>query len=196
VLAASLTMPLQAQIGSVSVGRPARLWASAWAGMYTTVDAVGHPGDGAVVNWAFDDYVPAFGAGAEYEVSQGLMLGLEGSYASTDFVTSQNNVRLADGTANLLALFATGRLQYGGTGAVGFYLKGMAGLFGYRMPEPDETNFDPALSTGAGLQYPFRFPAVLFLEWSQLWAYHEKDGIDEGNTGRHSLLRLGFRVGL
>jgi hypothetical protein len=191
-LALMAAPPLAAQIRDVPA--PVRTWVTAWAGMYSTVDEIGDPETGST--WHFDDNVLAFGAGAEYEVAQGLLLGLEGSYSSPDFERIDDNVSVADGTAKLLAFFATGRLRYGGTNTVGGYLKGMAGGFGYRTPDPAATNFDLALSTGAGLEYRFRSRAALYLEWNRIWAYHEKEGIDGGNTGKHSLLRLGFRQGL
>ena len=194
VLAAALPgPPLQAQVRNAPA--PARAWVTGWAGMYTTVDAIGNPTDAGVSTWRFDDNVFAFGAGAEYEVAQGLLLGAEGSYASTDFEVLDDNTVTDQGSAGLLGLFATGRLRYGGNNTVGGYLKGMAGGFGYQMGDTIGTNFDLALSTGAGLEYRFRSRAALYLEWNRIWAYHEKEGIDGGNTGKHSQLRLGFRKG-
>jgi len=184
-------LPLPAQIRDVPP--PARAWVSAWGGMYTTVDAIGDPETAST--WRFDDNVFAFGAGAEYEVARGLLLGAEASYSSTDFERIDDDSVVAQGSADLISAFATGRFRYGGGNTLGGYLKGMAGGFGYRTPDPDATNFDLALSTGAGLEYRFRSRAALYLEWNRIWAYHEKEGIDGGNTGKHSLLRLGFRKG-
>ena len=191
VLAVAAPLPLQAQIQNVPP--PARGWATVWGGMYSKVDAIGDPTTAST--WHFDDNVFAFGAGAEYEIGQNLLLGAEGSYASTDFERTVDQVVAASGKANLMTIFATGRLRYGGISTLGGYLKGMAGTFGYRTPDPDATNFDFALGTGAGLEYRFRPRTAAYLEWNQIWAYHEKEGIDGGNTGRHTVLRLGFRKG-
>jgi len=183
------TLPLQAQ-------RPdaPRAWVSAWAGLYTRVDAVGDPSTSST--WHFGDYAFSYGAGVEYEVAPNLLLGAETSYATTDFDRAQNGVIAALGSANLISAFATGRLRYGGTNKLGGYLKGMAGAFGYRTPDPDATDFDFALATGAGVEYRFWPHAALALEWNQIWAYHKKGEIQGDNTGRHTLFRLGIRAGL
>lgn len=192
---ASTGLPLRAQIRDVPAQTAPRAWVTGWAGMYTTVGGVDNPTDAGIATWRFDDNVFGFGAGAEYEVAQGLLLGAEASYAKTDFesILDADTVR---GSAGLLGLFGTGRLRYGGTNTIGGYLKGMAGGFGYAMGGSTGTNFDLALSTGAGLEYRLRPRAALYLEWNRIWAYHEKQGIDSGNTAKHSLLRLGFRKGL
>jgi hypothetical protein len=188
-LALAASSPLAAQIQDVPA--PPKAWVTGWLGMYTTLDAIGDPETQST--WRFDDNVFAFGAGAEYELARGLLLGAEASYASPSFERAADNTVVAEGSANVMSVFATGRYRYGGTNVIGGYLKGMAGAFGYRTPDPDATNFDLSLSTGAGLEYRFRTRAAAYLEWNRIWAYHEKEGIDGGNTGKHSLLRLGFR---
>lgn len=189
-LCGATALPLGAQIRQVR--SPVHNWVNVWGGMYSTVDAVYDPPTAST--WVFDDNAPAFGIGIERELSQGLMFGVEGSYSSTSFERRDDNVVVAEGTAKLYSAFATGRMQYGGAGSLGGFLKGMAGTFGYATPEAD-TNFDLALSTAAGLEYRFGGRNAAFLEWDKLWAYHEKEGIDSGNTGRHTLLRLGIRQG-
>jgi hypothetical protein len=186
-----LASPLAAQLRDITL--PARNWGTIWGGMFTNVDAIADPETGST--WAFDDNVIAFGAGYEREVSQGLLLGAEAAYASADFERRIDDTVESPGNARLLSLFATGRLRYGGPNAIGFYLKGAAGSFGYRVPDGDGFNFDLGLSTGGGLEYRFRATSAAYIEWNRIWAYHEKEGIDGGNTGRHTLLRLGYRQG-
>lgn len=187
-------LPLQAQISDVQM--PRKMWVGAWAGMYTTVDNVYDPGTDS--GWFFDDTALAFAASIEREISQGLLLGLEGSMASTDFERNDDTSTEPDatGTATLYSGFFTGRLISGGAGRINAYLKGGIGAFGYKVPDPAETNFDFALTSGAGVEYRFRPRLSLGIEWNQIWAYHEKEGLDENNTGRHSLLKAGVRFGL
>lgn len=185
------TLPLHAQIRDVRM--PNRNWGSAWAGMYTRVDNVYDPGTDS--GWYFDDPAFAVGVGLEREVSHGLLLGVEGSYGVTDFERRGDGVLLAEGDANLITALATGRYNSGGGGSLNLYLKGGIGVFGYRVPDPEETNFDFALSWGTGLEYRFRPRVAGVLEWNQYSAYHEKEGLDGGNTARHSMLRLGVRAG-
>lgn len=184
-------LPLHAQIRDIPM--PNRNWAGAWAGMYTGVDFVFDPGTDS--GWYFDDPAFVFGVGLERELSQGLLIGVEGSYAATDFERRADNELLASGDANLITALATGRLISGSGGPISFYLKGGIGAFGYKVPDPAETNFDFALSSGAGVQYRLRPALAALFEWNQYWAYHEKEGLSTSNTGRHSMLRLGVRAG-
>jgi len=188
-LGGALSSPVAAQIRDVTL--PARNWATLWGGLFTNIDAIRDPAT--ETTWAFDDNAIAFGAGVEREVSPGLLLGAEASYASTDFQRRTDTAAEPVGTAKLIGLYATGRYRYGGTNTLGGYLKGAAGGLGYQLAGEDGTNFDLSLSTGAGLEFRFRTRSAAYLEWDRIWAYHEKEGIDGGNTGRHTLLRLGVR---
>lgn len=189
-LFAAASLPLHAQIRDVRLAP--RNWVSLSAGMYTTVDNIYDPESGD--NWAFDNQAIGYGAGLEREITTGLLLGLEGTYATTEW-EQRGDTLVASGDAKLVSGFLTGRYLSGGMGSLGAYLKGGIGAFGYDVPEVDGTNFDFALTYGAGIGYRFATRYAAMLEWTQVRAYHEKEGLDQDNTARHSLLRAGLRVG-
>ncbi|HSJ13619.1 MAG TPA: hypothetical protein VK939_04335 [Longimicrobiales bacterium] len=183
--------PIAAQISGVR--RTPRNVASIFAGLYTTIDAIYDPGTGSL--WHFGDNAPAAGIALHRQVVPGLLLGVEGSWARADFERRTDGIVVAAGDADLFTARATGRLQAATPGSITGYLMGGFGFFGYRVPDPETTAWDLSLSTGAGIEYRFRPATGLFLEWDRIWAYHESEGIDDNNTGRHSLLRLGLRRG-
>jgi opacity protein-like surface antigen len=162
----------------------------AWVGRYTDTGGVNDPQSG---QWRFGE---SFAAGASYNfaVAQPLLIGVETSFASPRYQRSVDNVLVTDDNATFLTLMATGRLLTGGAGPVGFYLKGGAGGFFYRLPDiENQSNF--AFLTGAGIEYGFDPRRAVHLEWGRFFVFHADEGIETQRI-QHSLLRLGLRFGL
>jgi hypothetical protein len=187
-LVASLAFgaPAAAQFRTVKPA-PAR-WASLWVGGYTDLGRV----EDEEGTWRFGSSFGG-GAGVHWRLGQSLLAGADLSYTPADFESS-DGVTVAEGDGRLISAMATGRLRYGGGGDLGFYLTGGAGTFIYDLPDLDRRDADLALLGGAGLEYKFHESRALFLEWGQLWTYHQSEGV-ENNRARHSHLRFGGRLG-
>jgi opacity protein-like surface antigen len=162
-------------------------WFGGWAGRYTDTGRVTEPGQGELrFGEAF-----ALGAGYGFVVAAPLTLGVDASFASPEYEAAVGGDGVIRGRASFLTLMATGRLLTGGSGPVGFYLKGGAGGFFYRIPDRDlDSNF--AFETGAGIDYRLNPRTALNLEWGRFHVYHSTQGIETQRV-QHSLLRLGVR---
>jgi hypothetical protein len=172
-----------------------KAWVAASAVMYTTIAPLLDPGTSS--RWQFDDTAFGAGLGAQYEISQGLLLGAEGTWATTSYERRalESQAVLAEGSATIATAMATGRFAYGGGGAVGIYLTGGAGAIAYNLEDVGEWNSDFALRAGTGIEFLLRRNVGAALEWNRLWAYHEKEELGGGRQN-HSMLRLSLRYGL
>jgi opacity protein-like surface antigen len=172
-----------------------RVQVSAWGGGYTNFGGFSHPGTQDFFNFGSDF---AYGGGLHVRLSPELMVGLDAGYGITRFQRNEigNPNPVATGDAKVGSAFLSARMNTGGSGPLGLYLTGGIGAFAYDLPQPEFDGWDPdfALTAGAGLQYNFRPRIGLYLEYGQIWAYHQKEG--GSNTAKHNLLRLGTRFGL
>jgi hypothetical protein len=193
---------------------PSKNWVTFWGGAYLEPGPVDDPTSG--TTWTMGS---AFGGGIGFhrQVAQGLVLGLDASYApSVPFQytrTSTGAGPFKDGNAQLASAIASGRLQYGGGSALGFYLTGGAGGFFWGVPEltqvtvcpivppcdpPAGGSFDGdlALLTGAGLEYRMGVRSALFLEWGRWWIFHQRGDEVDDNTNKFTGVKFGGRVGI
>jgi hypothetical protein len=178
--------------------RPApRTWAVGFGQMYTNIAGFHDPGTDS--DWRFDDNAFGFGVAAQHEAVQGLILGGEFSLARPAYERRAPGATAplpdASGTATLVTAMVTGRIAYGGSGDLGFYLNGGLGTIAYHLQDVAEWNADFALRAGTGLEYRLNPARALFFEWGRIWGYHEKEGIG-GGAAQHSVLKLGLRIGL
>jgi hypothetical protein len=172
------------------------MYLSAWGGGFTDVGGFAETDLDAFFN--FDNAV-AYGGGLHFRAGQGLVVGVEGTYARPNYrrfvrgATTPEN----EGEARVASALVSARLTSGGGGAFSVYLTGGAGVFAYNIPETglEEWDKDFALSGGAGLDYRIASRLGLFLEYGRMWAYHQK-GDTERNTANHSIVRLGTRLGI
>jgi hypothetical protein len=166
-----------------------------YAQMYNEIGSFADPDTDS--RWVFSDN--AFGAGATFQrvLGQGLLLGVDVSYARPSYERQNldTDAVIASGSASILTALATGRFAYGGGGDLGFYLTGGLGTIAYNLEDVGEWNADFALRAGTGLEYRFDPSKTIFLEWGRLWGYHEKEGVS-GGRATHSVLKLGARFGL
>ncbi len=175
---------------------------------------VWYPDPGTLTDPAIDGRAETrwdFGAGVgpglalHRTLAPGFALGVEGTYASSipveitttcpPDVTCAAVLATASGHARLASAMASARLETGGGGAVAFYFTGSAGFFFWGMPAPvSRWDHDLALRPAAGLQLALAPRSALFLEWGQLWAFHDHEGV-KSNTHKFSQIRLGGRLG-
>jgi opacity protein-like surface antigen len=148
--------------------------------------------------FTFDNAI-AFGGGVHVAVSPGVVVGLDAVYAKPDY--QKRDRRTGDAESSGRASVASGllsmRLNTAGGGRFNLYLTAGAGVFAYDVPEPvvSEWDKDLAAMAGAGLEYRLIPRFAGYFEWTQFWAYHQKEG-NVRNTAKHNLLRLGARVGI
>lgn len=184
-LAASAQRPFPTQ--------PPKTWASVYGVMYTSISSLRDPDTQS--RWAFDDNAFGLGASLHRQVAQGLMLGIDATYARPKYEQQslEGDVVLESGTASIATAMANGRYG-GGGGEIGFYLTGGIGTVAYKLENLDSWNPDFGLQAGTGLEYRFRPNLAAALEWGRTWGYHEKEGLGGGNQ-THSGLKLSLRVG-
>lgn len=171
-----------------------RNWATAYGQMYTNISRLNDPDSDS--RWLFDDHAWGFGARLHREVGQGLLLGVDGSFARPSYERRDlvTDLILAEGTATIATLLANGRFSYSGSSQLGFYLTGGIGTVAYSLEDLGGWNADLALNAGTGLEYRFQPNAGLALEWGRIWGYHEKENLGGGNQ-QHSMLKLALRFG-
>lgn len=178
---------LQAQAGTASN------WAGAYVQMYTGFGAFDDPDTNS--RWAFSDNAFGIGASLQRDVAATLLVGLDVGYARPSYErTDLETDAVVSGDAGVLTALASGRIAYGGTADLGFYLTGGAGTIAYHLEDVGGWNADLALRAGTGLEYRMSPNRALYLEWGRLWGYHEKEGVS-GGKATHSVLKLGLRVG-
>jgi opacity protein-like surface antigen len=170
-------------------------WFTAYGLMYTSIARFHDPTTES--DWVFDDN--AFGAGLNIarELSAGLILGVDASFARPAYERHQRGgsaIAGAAGTATIATAMATGRIGYGGGGDLGFYLTGGIGTIAYSLEDLDGWNTDFALRAGTGLDYRMGSARAIFLEWGRIWGYHEREGVG-GGAAQHGVLKLGLRFG-
>ncbi|MEX1183377.1 MAG: outer membrane beta-barrel protein [Gemmatimonadota bacterium] len=174
---------------------PSRTSISAGPVMYTTISSIVDPDSDS--RWTFDDTGFGFGAGVQREFGQGLLIGVEGTYATTRQERSylDTDVVFESGDAAIATGMLTGRFAYGGGGTVGIYLTGGAGTIAYKLDSLDGWNPDFALRAGTGIEYQFAVGKGIALEWNRIWGYHEKEDLGGGRQN-HSVLKLLGRLAL
>jgi hypothetical protein len=172
-------------------------WLSGYGLMYTGISGFHDPGSES--DWVFDDNAFGFGLGLQREVTSGLLIGADVSYARPAYERRLRNTTVAipgaTGKAGVATALATGRIGYGGASDLGFYLSGAVGTIGYNLEDLGAWNFDLALRAGTGLEYRLSPSQALYLEWGRIWGYHEREGIG-GGAAQHSKLQLGLRFGM
>jgi hypothetical protein len=196
--AALLLLLVTAAAVDAQAGGPApRTWGVVFGQMYTNIAGFHDPGTAS--DWVFDDNAFGFGVAAQHEAVQGLILGGEFSLARPAYERRVQGTSVAlpgaTGTATLATAMVTGRIAYGGSGDLGFYLNGGLGTVAYHLEDVAEWNADFALRAGTGLEYRLTPARALFFEWGRIWGYHERNGIG-GGAAQHSVLKLGLRIGL
>jgi hypothetical protein len=193
---------------------PSKNWVTFWGGAYLEPGPIVDPTTG--TTWEMGSTFGG-GIGLHRQVAQGLVLGVDGSYApSVPFKyrrTSTGAGPFRDGNGQLASAVASGRLQYGGGSALGLYLTGGAGGLFWGVPELSQTvicpivapceepaggNFDGdlALLTGAGLEYRMGPRSALFLEWGRWWIFHQRGDEVDDNTNKFTGIKFGGRVGV
>lgn len=186
----ALSTPAAAQFRTVQ--KAPNTWVTGWVGGYMSPGSVVDAESG---KWDFGSSF-AGGLGLHRQVGRSLVLGVEGSFAPAAYerLDLDTNEVLGSGNARLVTGMLTGRLQTGGGGGLGMYVTGGIGAVVYGIPDLDRWDPDLALRTGAGMEYRPSHNRALFLEWGQLWTYHQKEGVRD-NTAKHSQLRAGVRFG-
>jgi opacity protein-like surface antigen len=174
---------------------PPATWASVYGLMYTNISSFADPDSDS--RWVFDDNAWGLGASVHRQVSQGLLIGVDGSFARPAYERRilDNTAVIASGTATLATVHASGRFSYGGGSELGLYLTGGIGTLLYSLEDLGGWNADLSLHAGTGLEYRFHRSRSLALEWGRLWGYHEKEDLG-GGSQQHSVLKLAFRLGL
>jgi hypothetical protein len=154
----------------------------------------------------------AFGGGAHHQLGQGLMIGLDGSFAPSvpfEFHHLDTDALLQPkGNAKVASAMLSGRLQYGGGASFGIYLNGGLGGFAWNVPalnssptclqcKPQGSHWDTDLGvlTGAGFEYRLAPRTALFLEWGRFWVFHQHEGVSS-NSIKFTGLKLGGRMAL
>ena len=197
LLLATIAFLFAAQAALSAQMRPFRsgpsTWVSAYGLMYTGMDGFEDPDSDS--RWSFEDNTLGFGATLLRQLGQGVLIGADVSlakpeYEAVDLSTSDT----MPGTARVGTAMLLGRIAYGGSADLGFYLTGGIGAIGYDLEHLDGWNTDFALRAGTGLEYRFQPSGAVFLEWGRLWGYHEKEGVSGGRVS-HSQLKLGGRLG-
>lgn len=182
--------PVEAQPGGP------RVWVSGWAGRFTSL---GGFSDGDLdAFFRFED-ATAFGGGAHFIVSPGLVLGLDVLYGTSSYERFNRDDASAqgDGDAKVGSALASLRMA-GGGGILGLYLSAGGGVFAWDLDDAeleDGWDLDLALQIAAGLEYAFQRRARLFAEYGQWWVYHQKDDEIRSNKPTHNLIRVGARFG-
>jgi hypothetical protein len=166
-------------------------WVSGYGLMYTGIAGFRDPGTAS--DWIFDDNAFGFGADLKFEVTTGLLLGVDLSMARPRYARRGPGTDVT-GTATVGTAMLDGRISYGGLPELGFYLTGGLGTIAYYLEDLEEWNADFALRAGTGLEYRVARRQALFLEWGRIWGYHERDGVG-GGAAQHSVLKLGLRFG-
>jgi hypothetical protein len=182
--------PVEAQPGAP------RVWVSGWAGRFTSL---GGFSDGDLdAFFRFDD-ATAFGAGAHFTVSPGLVLGLDALYGTSSYQRFNRDDASAQGEGDAKVGSALASLRMaGGGGILGLYLSAGGGVFAWDLDDAELEegwDLDLALQIAAGLEYAFHTRARLFAEYGQWWVYHQKDDEIQSNTPNHNLIRVGARLG-
>lgn len=174
--------------------QPPRTWVTAELQLYTDMGSFEDPASDS--RWTFGDNELGIGAGVHHMLGQGLMVGAELGYAGPAYERSdpQTGEVIVRDEARVVTALASGRLAYGGSAELGFYLTGGAGTIAYHLGDLGTWNMDLALRAGTGLEYRFARNRSLFFEWGRIWGYHETEGIS-GGKATHSMLRLGARGG-
>jgi len=195
VLAALAAALLGAQTAAAQVPAPPKTWISASGAMYTSTSPVIDPTSNS--RWIFDDNGFGVGAALQREFGQGLIIGVEGTWAKTKYQRTdlETQQTTPQGDAAIATAMVSGRFAYGGGGPVGIYLTGGAGAISYNLDDLDGWNSDFALRAGTGIEYMMRRNLGLALEWNRIWGYHEKEDLQAGRQN-HNLLRLTARYGL
>jgi hypothetical protein len=197
IVAVLLLLLVTAAAADAQATAAPRTWGVLFGQMYTNIAGFHDPGTES--DWAFADNAFGFGVAAQHEAVQGLILGGEFSLARPAYERRAQGASEplpgATGTATLITAMVTGRIAYGGSGDLGFYLNGGLGTIAYHLQDVAEWNADFALRAGTGIEYRLTPARALFFEWGRIWGYHEKDGIG-GGTAQHSVLKLGLRIGL
>lgn len=185
--------PLAASAQRPFPTEPPKTWASVYGVMYTDISSLRDPATES--RWAFDDNAFGLGAALHRRVAEGLMLGIDATYARPKYEqrSLEDDVVLESGTASVATAMANGRYG-GGSGEIGFYLTGGIGTVAYRLEHLDSWNADFGLRAGTGLEYRFRRNLAAALEWGRTWGYHEKEDLG-GGSQTHSSLKLSARFG-
>jgi hypothetical protein len=174
-----------------------RFYLSGWGGGFTKFGGFAEGEDDAFFN--LDDAF-SYGGGLHMRLGQGLIVGVDGAYASTEYQRHNRSTGdpVADGDASVATGLLSVRFAASGGGPLGLYLTAGLGVFAYDIPDPalESWEKDFAPYAGVGLDYRFAPHFGLFAEYGQFWAYHEKSGGITRNTATHNLLRLGGRVGI
>lgn len=181
--------------------------------LYTGLGVVNDPGSQS--QWIFADAALGGGGAVHIEASDVLWLGLEGAFARTNYERRAQGSRTAlaagragVGTVHLNARVSSASLgRIGGLGGRGMgglgALLGLGGL-GYIslgtgtitwLLDDLAANTDLEFHLGGGLEYSWSSGRTAFLEYRQLWSFHEREGVDE-STARHSRLDIGARAPL
>jgi opacity protein-like surface antigen len=188
---AGATEPAAAQSGG------SRVWVTGWAGRFTSIG--GFSDQELDAFFRFDDAM-AFGGGVHMPVSQGVLVGIEVLYASPTYERFNRDSATAQGQGDAKVASALASLRLaGGSGVLGLYLTGGAGIFAWDVDDPDLDDgwdMDLAFEIGAGVEYAVIPRARLFGEYTYWWVYHQKDDAVRKNTANLNLLRVGARFGL
>jgi hypothetical protein len=185
---------------------------SAYPLMYTGFGTFFDPGTQS--RWLLADAALGGGGSVHVEVAGGVLLGVDGTFARTNYERRprQGQTALDAGRASVTTLAAGGRVSGGGLGRLGGLpgMRGMGGLMGlgrlgylsggvgaviYDLENVDGSNADLAFNLGGGLEFLSARGRGGFLELKQIWAFHEREGVDD-STVRHSRLELGARIAL
>jgi hypothetical protein len=187
-------------------------WVSAWAGAVLDPPNLVDPTTG--TRWQMGTGL-AFGAGLHHQLGQGLMIGLDGSYAPSipfEFHNTNSDALLQPkDNAKAATALLSGRLQYGGGASFGIYLNGGVGGFFWGVPTlaPPSANLltcsctpsgshwdgDLGLLTGAGFEYRVALRSALFLEWGRFWVFHQHEAVSS-NSIKFTGIKLGARFAL
>jgi opacity protein-like surface antigen len=169
-------------------------WVSAYGQMYTGMDGFEDPDSDS--RWSFEDNTLGVGVGLLRQFGQSVLIGADLSFAKPEYEAEHLTIQdsTATGSATVGTAMLLGRVAYGGSAQLGFYLTGGIGAIGYDLEHLDGWNTDFALRAGTGLEYRFQPSGAVFLEWGRIWGYHEKEGVSGGRVS-HSQLKLGGRLG-
>jgi hypothetical protein len=164
---------------------------------------------GTQTRWVLADAAVGGGGGLHIEVGSGVLLGVEAAYARTNYERRPRTGQTAvdAGTAAVTTIVAGGRMSGSGLGRLGGlggmrglmglaglgYVTGGAGAIVYGLENVAGSNTDLAFHLGGGLELLSARGRGGFLELKQIWAFHEREGVDD-STVRHSRLDLGARL--
>lgn len=199
---------VEAQIGRVS--GPVKNWVSGWAGAVLDPPNIADPTTN--TRWQMGTGL-AFGGGVHHQLGQGLMIGIDGSYAPSvpfEFHDINSDVLLQPKqNARIATAMLSGRLQYGGGASFGIYLSGGLGGFFWGVPALTPTqplacacapqgshwDGDVGLLTAPGFEYRAAARTALFLEYGRFWVFHQHEGVSS-NSLRFTGIKFGGRVGV